>query len=118
MQEPERTYVFPGPGQIPRFARATGTSRGHSRVGSKTDFILPPGHKEESETREFGPSAPSSATGRGHSRQASRSESIYTLRRSEVPPWWKRVGICRTENLEERPYRIVVPNHTCTPENA
>ncbi|XP_065358633.1 phospholipid-transporting ATPase VD isoform X2 [Calliphora vicina] len=103
-------------GQITDSPGASATPRGHSRVGSKTDFILPPGHKEENETREFGPSAPSSAAGRGHSRQASRSESIYTLRRSEAPPWWKRVGICRTENLEERPYRVVVPNHTVPPK--
>ena len=103
-------------GQITDSPGASGTPRGHSRVGSKTDFILPPGHKEENETREFGSSAPSSAVARGHSRQASRSESIYTLRRSEAPPWWKRVGICRTENLEERCYRIVVPNHTVPPK--
>lgn len=104
-------------GQITDSPGATSaTPRGHSRVGSKTDFILPPGHKDESENREFGPSAPTSASGRGHSRQASRSESIYTLRRSEAPPWWKRVGICRTENLEERPYRVVVPNHTVPPK--
>lgn len=41
---------------------------GHSRVGSRTDFILPPGHREE-------PRPPSSGkvpSFRGHSRQASR----------------------------------------------
>ncbi|XP_075151273.1 phospholipid-transporting ATPase VD isoform X1 [Haematobia irritans] len=103
-------------GQIMDSPGASNTPRGHSRVGSKTDFILPPGHKEENATREFGPSAPSSAAGRGHSRQASRSESIYTLRRSETPPWWKRIGICRTENCDERSYRIVVPNHTIPPK--
>lgn len=47
---------------------------GHQRVGSKTDFILPPGHREEPSSREA-PARP--ATGkvpsfRGHSRQASR----------------------------------------------
>lgn len=103
-------------GQITDSPGATNTPRGHSRVGSKTDFILPPGHKEENETREFGPSAPSSAAGRGHSRQASRSESIYTLRRSETPPWWKRISMCRAEKCEERAYRIVVPNHTVPPK--
>lgn len=103
-------------GQITDSPGASNTPRGHSRVGSKTDFILPPGHKEENVTREFGPSVPSSAAGRGHSRQASRSESIYTLRRSETPPWWKRVGICRTENCDERAYRVVVPNHTVPPK--
>lgn len=98
------------------------SGRGHSRVGSKTDFILPPGHKDEPvREREFGPSAPSSATGgRGHSRQASRSESIYTLRRTEAPPWWKRFTICNyntnNDKFEERSYRMVVPNHTVPPK--
>lgn len=87
---------------------------GHSRVGSKTDFILPPGHKENLENREFGPSVISSA--RGHSRQASRSESIYTLRRTEIPPWWKRYVFCGNDKFEERGYRIVVPNHTVPPK--
>ncbi|XP_032311297.1 phospholipid-transporting ATPase VA isoform X1 [Drosophila ananassae] len=96
---------------------AAPTGRGHSRVGSKTDFILPPGHKEEP-VRE--PSAPTSATGgRGHSRQASRSESIYTLRRTEDPPWWKRFTLCNyktSDKFEERSYRMVVPNHTVPPK--
>ncbi|XP_034472597.1 probable phospholipid-transporting ATPase VA isoform X1 [Drosophila innubila] len=100
---------------------AAPAGRGHSRVGSKTDFILPPGHKDEPvREREFGPSAPSSATGgRGHSRQASRSESIYTLRRTEVPPWWKRFSLCNyntNDKFEERSYRMVVPNHTVPPK--
>ncbi|XP_016962031.1 phospholipid-transporting ATPase VD isoform X1 [Drosophila biarmipes] len=96
---------------------AAPAGRGHSRVGSKTDFILPPGHKEEP-ARE--PSAPTSAAGgRGHSRQASRSESIYTLRRTEAPPWWKRLSLCNyntADKLEERSYRMVVPNHTVPPK--
>ncbi|XP_026843048.1 probable phospholipid-transporting ATPase VA isoform X1 [Drosophila persimilis] len=96
---------------------AAPSGRGHSRVGSKTDFILPPGHKEEA-VRE--PSAPTSATGgRGHSRQASRSESIYTLRRTEAPPWWKRLTLCNYstgDKFEERSYRMVVPNHTVPPK--
>lgn len=100
---------------------AAPAGRGHSRVGSKTDFILPPGHKDEPvREREFGPSVPSSATGgRGHSRQASRSESIYTLRRTEVPPWWKRFTLCNyntNDKFEERSYRMVVPNHTVPPK--
>ncbi|EDV33016.2 uncharacterized protein Dana_GF22754 [Drosophila ananassae] len=96
---------------------AAPTGRGHSRGRSKTDFILPPGHKEEP-VRE--PSAPTSATGgRGHSRQASRSESIYTLRRTEDPPWWKRFTLCNyktSDKFEERSYRMVVPNHTVPPK--
>ncbi|EDW57650.1 phospholipid-transporting ATPase VD isoform X1 [Drosophila virilis] len=100
---------------------AVPAGRGHSRVGSKTDFILPPGHKDEPvREREFGPSAPNSATGgRGHSRQASRSESIYTLRRTEAPPWWKRLSLCNydsNDKFEERCYRMVVPNHTVPPK--
>ncbi|CAH1400613.1 unnamed protein product [Nezara viridula] len=50
-----------------------GYVKGHNRVSSKTDFILPPGHKEASETR------------KGHTRQASRTESIYTLRQNYQP---------------------------------
>ncbi|XP_037957548.1 probable phospholipid-transporting ATPase VA isoform X2 [Teleopsis dalmanni] len=103
-------------GQITDSPNSAAASRGHSRVGSKTDFILPPGHKDETLARDFGPSISSSSNARGHSRQASRSESIYTLRRSEAPPWWKRIGICRTENSDERNYRIVVPNHTVPPK--
>uniref|UniRef100_A0A182W8N0 P-type ATPase N-terminal domain-containing protein n=1 Tax=Anopheles minimus TaxID=112268 RepID=A0A182W8N0_9DIPT len=92
-------------------------TRGHSRVGSKTDFILPPGHKDQPEQRDAAP--PHSANSiKGHSRQASRSESIYTLRRADKPPWWKRLMFCRTANskLEDRGYRIVVPNHTVPPK--
>ncbi|XP_055643308.1 phospholipid-transporting ATPase VD isoform X2 [Toxorhynchites rutilus septentrionalis] len=86
---------------------------GHSRVGSKTDFILPPGHKEQQEPREPGTA---STSGKGHSRQASRSESIYTLRRADRPPWWKRLMFCRSRKFEDRGYRIVVPNHTVPPK--
>ncbi|XP_055539760.1 phospholipid-transporting ATPase VD isoform X2 [Wyeomyia smithii] len=84
---------------------------GHSRVGSKTDFILPPGHKDV--PRETGTAITS---GKGHSRQASRSESIYTLRRADRPPWWKRIMFSRSSKLEDRGYRLVVPNHTVPPK--
>lgn len=88
---------------------------GHQRAGSKTDFILPPGHKEDLEKRDAGPSA--SSVGRGHSRQASRSESIYTLRRTEVPSWWKRHLLGRRPSkFDDRGYRVVVPNHTVPPK--
>lgn len=84
---------------------------GHSRVGSKTDFILPPTHKDPDATRE-----PSSTTvltgGRGHARQASRSESIYTLRRQDLPAWWKRFLFFRSSKFEEHGFRTVVPNHS------
>ncbi|XP_045478925.1 phospholipid-transporting ATPase VD isoform X1 [Harmonia axyridis] len=88
----------------------------HSRVGSKTDFILPPGHKEVE--GEAAIAARSSA--KGHSRQASRTESIYTLRRTAPPPIWERL-LCvllrrqPKNDLEERS-RIVVPNHVVPPK--
>nr|CAH7766063.1 unnamed protein product [Callosobruchus chinensis] len=89
---------------------------GHSRVGSKTEFILPPGHKEE-EPRD---SSRGGSSGKGHSRQASRSESIYTLRRSAPPPLWRR-ALCALirrspKNEQEERYRIVVPNHIVPPK--
>lgn len=93
-----------------------GIRPGHSRVGSKTDFILPPGHKEAEPTA--GSAARVSA--KGHSRQASRSESIYTLRRTAPPPLWRRF-LCfllrrnQKYDQEER-YRVVVPNHTVPPK--
>lgn len=92
-----------GPTPAPR-------SAGHNRVGSKTDFILPPTHKEEQSHRD---SPPTSAQSMSHSRQASRSESIYTLRQSEIPSLWKRYFLGRRNSkFDDRGYRIVVPNHT------
>lgn len=104
----------------------SGKKSGHSRVGSKTDFILPPGHKETIVPRGDLASSSGSSTGggggggirSGHSRQASRSESIYTLRRAEMPPWWKRILYCcpGKSNFAEDRHRIVVPNHTVPPK--
>lgn len=97
-------------GQISEVSTPAPT-RGHSRVGSKTDFILPPGHKD---TLAPGDNhvISNSNSARGHSRQASRSESIYTLRRAEVLPWWKKLLYCRRSNkFDDCGYRIVVPNH-------
>lgn len=86
---------------------------GHSRVGSKTDFILPPGHKEQ----DIGGGSQSRSSAKGHSRQASRSESIYTLRRTAPPPLWRRLlCVWRSQKFEEERYRIVVPNHTVPPK--
>lgn len=83
---------------------------GHHRASSKTDFILPPTHKEDQPHRDSNiPSAHSMS----HSRQASRSESIYTLRQSEIPPIWKRYFLGRRNSkFDDRGYRLVVPNHT------
>ncbi|XP_022901722.2 phospholipid-transporting ATPase VD isoform X1 [Onthophagus taurus] len=99
-------------GQIPD----SSVRPGHSRVGSKTDFILPPGHKE---TETGGPVTTRSSL-KGHSRQASRSESIYTLRRSAPPSMWRRL-MClvlrRSPRYEqEERFRIIVPNHTVPPK--
>ncbi|KAL5280993.1 ATP10B family protein [Megaselia abdita] len=99
-------------GQITDGPNSVAPSRGHSRVGSKTDFILPPGHKEDTDNAPFAHNLPPTSSARGHSRQASRSESIYTLRRAEMPPWWKRLCYRKHNTFEERVYRTVVPNHT------
>ncbi|XP_011494339.1 PREDICTED: probable phospholipid-transporting ATPase VA isoform X2 [Ceratosolen solmsi marchali] len=81
---------------------------GSSRIGSKTDFILPPGHREDR------PQSPNTGktTSHGHSRQASRSESIYTIRRSAAPPWWRRAWIRYFGfNSEEAQLRNIAPSH-------
>lgn len=88
---------------------------GHSRVGSKTDFILPPGHKESENV-----SSGNRSSAKGHSRQASRSESIYTLRRTAPPSVWRRL-LCfvlrrSAKNDQEDRKRVVVPNHIVPPK--
>ncbi|KAL3267061.1 hypothetical protein HHI36_011202 [Cryptolaemus montrouzieri] len=88
----------------------------HSRVGSKTDFILPPGHKEPDNVA----AATSRGSAKGHSRQASRTESLYTLRRSEPPSLWER-WLCillrrQPRNEMEERFRIVYPNHLVPPK--
>ncbi|XP_076302484.1 uncharacterized protein LOC143220780 [Lasioglossum baleicum] len=86
---------------------------GHSRVGSRTDFILPPGHRDDSRP----PMAGKVPSFRGHSRQASRSESIYTIRRSAEPPWWRRLWARCFGPLPEEPrLRKIVPNHLVPPK--
>ncbi|XP_059487582.1 phospholipid-transporting ATPase VA isoform X2 [Neocloeon triangulifer] len=91
---------------------SVGLSRGHNRVGSRTEFILPPGHRDEPPPPR--PRADSVHFKPGHSRQASRSESIYTLRNQPPPKWtdklffWRR----RPEDEATRKVRVVVPNHT------
>lgn len=89
---------------------------GHNRVGSKTDFILPPGHKDLPVPSRGDAGTSATSTILGHSRQASRSESIYTLRRVEIPPWWKRLIFCRSNKFDDRGYRLIVPNHTVPPK--
>lgn len=78
---------------------------GHARAASRTDFILPPGHRSP-------PRAP--APRAHHSRQASRSDSIYTLRRSSIAGPWKRAWWCLTRRRNTEPdtrHMSVVPNH-------
>lgn len=94
---------------------------GHSRGSSRTNFDLPPGHRDAEERI---PSVAIARGGsvRGHSRQASRSESIYTLRRSEVPSLWHRFfsflfrNSSRSESDSDRGFRTVVPNHIVPPK--
>ncbi|GBP07068.1 Probable phospholipid-transporting ATPase VD [Eumeta japonica] len=87
------------------------TGPGHSRAGSRTDFILPPGHREP---------APLSAVPRlgsvraNHSRQASRSDSIYTLRRTSVTGPWQRALLWLTRRQQptvDNRHLVVMPNH-------
>lgn len=109
-------------GQIEGTSESGGLQRGHSRVGSRTDFILPPGHRDP-DNDEAGNRAGTSAhkSGRGHSRQASRSESIYTLRNNVGVPLQRRIlnfVLRRSEKTEfdRPPYRTIVPNHLVPPK--
>ncbi|XP_072941971.1 phospholipid-transporting ATPase VD [Epargyreus clarus] len=97
-------------GQIGEGPRAA-SGPGHSRTGSRTDFILPPGHRD---------AAPASALPRlasvraHHSRQASRSDSIYTLRRPSVVGPWRRTVFWlmrRQQPAVDNRHLIVIPNH-------
>lgn len=81
---------------------------GHNRVGSKTDFILPQGHKDSDDNTT---SLVQAATTYGHRRQASKTESIYTLRRARRLPWWRRVINRRESVAFNHNYRLIVPNH-------
>ncbi|KAJ9586597.1 hypothetical protein L9F63_019813 [Diploptera punctata] len=97
-----------------------GSIRGHSRVGSRTDFILPPGHKDSDNAVPGSGSASKQSARAGHSRQASRSESIYTLRQSGPPSLWSQFQsyIFRRRgkaDSEEPRYRTVYPNHLVPP---
>lgn len=58
-------------GQMADVAQGQPAVTGHHRVGSRTDFILPPGHREDGRP----PTAGRMPSFRGHSRQASRYEA-------------------------------------------
>nr|XP_026491211.1 probable phospholipid-transporting ATPase VD isoform X2 [Vanessa tameamea] len=97
-------------GQIGEGPRAA-TGSGHSRTGSRTDFILPPGHREPVAAS----AQPRLSSVRGHhSRQASRSDSIYTLRRASVVAPWRRAVFWlmrRQQPAVDNRHLIVIPNH-------
>ncbi|XP_044597784.1 phospholipid-transporting ATPase VA [Cotesia glomerata] len=104
-------------GQVVDIKNQSSEVTGHSRVGSKTDFILPPGHRDEPRSASIGVggnTATKTPSFRGHARQASRSESIYTIRRSAAPPLWRRIcAHCfgSFNSQEESRLRTIVPNH-------
>ena len=83
---------------------SAGLSRGHARVGSRTEFILPPGHRDEPPPPR--PRADSVHFKPGHSRQASRSESIYTLRNQPPPKWTDKVKIVHTLTFHKQLFSI------------
>uniref|UniRef100_A0A1B6DU11 Phospholipid-transporting ATPase n=1 Tax=Clastoptera arizonana TaxID=38151 RepID=A0A1B6DU11_9HEMI len=94
----------------------SGFVKGHNRGGSKTDFILPPGHRDSETVPSINVIKKS-----GHSRQASRSESIYTLRHNAPPPKWRQLlcslFFCYLQPEAEEPRkRTVVPNHLVPPK--
>nr|XP_032512244.1 probable phospholipid-transporting ATPase VD isoform X3 [Danaus plexippus plexippus] len=97
-------------GQIGEGQRAA-PGPGHSRTGSRTDFILPPGHREPVPTS----AQPRLSSVKGHhSRQASRSDSIYTLRRASVVAPWRRAVFWlmrRQQPAVDNRHLIVIPNH-------
>lgn len=59
-------------GQVADVTQGQSAVTGHHRVGSRTDFILPPGHREDGSRP---PTAGRMPSFRGHSRQASRYET-------------------------------------------
>ncbi|KAK6617727.1 hypothetical protein RUM43_013955 [Polyplax serrata] len=109
--------ILDGPNSAGALSRS-----GHSRVGSRTDFILPPGHKEGGGGGGGcggGSGPPGSAASLfkpGHKRQASRSESIYTLRHGMKPNLLTRCCnfILRRQydnDASDNKQRVIVPNH-------
>ncbi len=87
-----------------------------TRAPSKTDFILPIGHRDsDSDYNLFD-------RHKGHSRQASRSESVYTLRHHTPPSSWKHF-LCffsrqKQTCVEDCRSRTIVPIHSIAARNA
>ncbi|CAH0669384.1 unnamed protein product [Spodoptera exigua] len=96
-------------GQIGEGGRPT-SGPGHSRAGSRTDFILPPGHRDPPPPA----TQPRIGSVRMHSRQASRTDSIYTIRRTSVVSPWRRAAfwvLRRQQPVVDNRHLIVTPNH-------
>ncbi|XP_060800591.1 phospholipid-transporting ATPase VA [Amyelois transitella] len=96
-------------GQIVEGARSS-SGPGHSRTGSRTDFILPPGHRDQAPASAL----PRLSSVRAHSRQASRSDSIYTIRRNSSVGVWHRTltwFLRRQPPSVDNRMLIVTPNH-------
>lgn len=98
-------------GESGRSGAGPAAGPGHSRTGSRTDFILPPGHRQPT---------PASAVPRvgsvraHHSRQASRSDSTYTIRRGSVVGPWRRAAfwlLRRQQPAIDTRHLVVIPNH-------
>lgn len=110
-------------GQIPN--QQVQATKGHSRTGSRTDFLLPPGHQDKTTSgtthhgtrhnRQVSRTLSSDIFTKGHSRQASRTESIYTIRQTRIP-WANRFLFWRQAKTPEPPrMRTIVPNHAVPP---
>ncbi|XP_045030963.1 phospholipid-transporting ATPase VD isoform X1 [Daphnia magna] len=109
-------------GQIPN--QQVQPTKGHSRTGSRTDFLLPPGHQDRTTSgaahgtkhkRQVSRTLSNDVFTKGHSRQASRTESIYTIRQTRIP-WVNRFLFWRQVKTPELPrMRTVVPNHAVPP---
>lgn len=91
-------------------------TRSHARTSSRTDFILPIGHRE-SEASVF--EKYRAGGGGGHSRQASRTDSVYTLQNQNPPPLWKKYFCffaAKKRPKEEPRLKTIVPNHILPPQ--
>ncbi|XP_045133303.1 phospholipid-transporting ATPase VA-like isoform X2 [Portunus trituberculatus] len=85
--------------------------RGHRRMASKTEFILPAGYeqRERERERERAESGTGSGLKKGHTRQASHTDSVYTIRQNK-PSLLRRLMFWK-KGSEEGRTRLVRPNH-------
>ncbi|KAG0713692.1 putative phospholipid-transporting ATPase VD [Chionoecetes opilio] len=92
--------------------------RGHRRMASKTEFILPAGHEERERERASsggGSGLKKRSSGKGHTRQASCTDSVYTIRQNKKTSLLRRLMFWK-KRAEEGRTRLVVPNHVVAPE--